>query len=75
MLTYEGLPESLKKECMVRAKVEEDPNKLKERQELIKNKSPNQLGQIRGLGDFPVPTLMRKRNLKSTKEKELQKRR
>ena len=81
LLTYEGLPESLKKEVFVRSKVEEDPEVLKERQDLVKSLKPSELGNIGGLSDFPLPekldTLMRpsKRNLKSTKKKEESKRR
>ena len=81
LLTYEGLPESFKKEVFVRSKVEEDPDVLKERQDLVKNMKPAQLGNIGGLSDFPLPekldTMMRpsKRNLKSTKKKEESKRR
>lgn len=46
---------------------------------MVRAKSPGELGQIRGLGDFPLPdkidSVMRpsKRHLKSTKAKELQK--
>ena len=81
LLTYEGLPESLKKEVLVRSVVEEDPDVLKERQDLVKNMNPGQLGNIGGLSDFPLPekldSMMRpsKRNLKSTKKKEETKRR
>lgn len=81
LLTYEGLPESLKKEVLVRSTVEEDPDVLKERQDIVKNMKPAQLGNIGGLSDFPLPdkldSLMRpsKRNLKSTKKKEETKRR
>ena len=82
MFSYEGLPDSLKKECFVRSKVDGDPDdEVKARQELVKSMTPLQLGQIRGLSDFPLPkqldSLVRpsKRNLKSTKAKELQKRR
>ena len=71
----------MKKEVLVRSKVEEDPEVLKERQDLVKSMKPSELGNIGGLSDFPLPekldTLMRpsKRNLKSTKKKEESKRR
>ena len=81
VFSYDALPASLKKECLVRTKEEEDPEELKSRQELVKTMKPSKLSQFQGIGDFPLPsrieTLVRpgKRNLKSTKEKELQKRR
>lgn len=58
---YERLPESLKTECLVRAKVEEDEKVLKERQELTKNLTPAQLSEIHGLSDFPLPKFGRKK--------------
>jgi len=71
------LPESLKKECLVRATEDEDDEEvLKARQELIKTNTPSQLAKIGGVGD--IASLVRpaqKRNLKSTKEKELDKKR
>ncbi len=80
-MTYEGLPDSLKAEVFVRSRVVEDPEVLEERREAVKSKTPAQLSRMSGLADFPLPekidTLMRpsKRNLKSTKQKEQQKRR
>ena len=64
---------------MVRAKVEEDEEVLKSRQQLVESKTPAELGQITGLSDFPVPTRIqtlvrsKKRTLKSTEDKELSK--
>ena len=64
---------------MVRAKVEQDEDTLKSRQHLVESKTPAELGQISGLSDFPVPTRIqtlvrpKKRNLKSTEEKEMSK--
>lgn len=65
----------------MRSKEAEDPEELKARQEMVKTMKPSELSQIHGLADFPLPkqidTLVRpsKRNLKSTKAKEMQKRR
>ena len=77
---YASLPRSLKSQVMVRTKVEEDEDVLKSRQHLVETKTPAELGQINGLSDFPVPTRLqtlgrsKKRNLKSTEEKEMSKR-
>ena len=71
----------MKVQLLVKTKVEEDPEILQARQELTRTKTPNELGQIHGLDDFPLPqridTLMRpsKRNLKSTKAKDQEKKR
>ena len=81
ILSYDNVPEGLKKQLLVKTKVEEDPEVLQARQTLTRTKTPNQLGQIHGLDDFPLPqkldTLMRpsKRNLKSTKDKQEEKKR
>ncbi len=50
------------------------------RQELVKQSKPGELAQFKGISDFPLPrkidTLIKsKRNLKSTKAKEVAKRR
>ena len=42
-------------QLLVKAKVE-DPEKVRERQEIVRTKSPSQLSQITSLSDFPVPT-------------------
>jgi len=80
LLTSDFIPESWKEtKLLVRAKVEEDEEILKSRQQLVETKTPAELGQISGLSDFPVPsrlqTLVRpkKRTLKSTEEKEMNK--
>ena len=71
----------MKVQLLVKTKVEENPEILQARQELTRTKTPNELGQIHGLDDFPLPqkidTLMRpsKRNLKSTKAKDEEKKR
>ena len=71
----------MKVQLLVKTKVEEDPEILQARQELTRTKTPNELGQIHGLDDFPLPqridTLMRpsKRHLKSTKAKDEEKKR
>ena len=81
IFSYEALPDSLKSEVLVRTKVEEDPEVLAERQELVKTKKPAELAEIHGLSDFPLPqrieTLVRpgRRTLKSTKDKDMSKKR
>ena len=53
---YGSLPRSVKEQqLLVKAKVE-DPEKVRERQEIVRTKSPSQLSQITSLSDFPVPT-------------------
>ena len=81
LLTSDFIPESWKEtKLLVRAKVEEDEEVLRSRQQLVETKTPAELGQINGLSDFPVPTRLqtlgrsKKRNLKSTEEKEMSKR-
>ena len=51
---YETFP-SLKTQCSVRSRVLEDEEVIKQRQELIRSKSPAQLSEIHGLDDIPVP--------------------
>ena len=51
----ERLPDSMKSEVLVKARVE-DPEIQKQRAELTKCKTPNQLSQINSLADFPIPT-------------------
>ena len=51
-----AMPEALKAECLVRVK-DEDPEKQKQRQELVRAMSPAELAQISSLSDFPVPKL------------------
>lgn len=64
---------------LVRSKTSADPEITRSRMELIERKKPAELGEIRGIGDFPLPaqieTLVRKnkRTLKQTKEKDLAK--
>jgi hypothetical protein len=58
---YAKMPESLKTECLVRNKMDEDEEKIKQRQELTRAMSPSELGQIRGFGDIPIPTFRKKK--------------
>ena len=51
------IPESLTKECLVRAKME-DPEKQRERAELVKAKSVHELAQISSMSDIPLPAFM-----------------
>jgi hypothetical protein len=52
---YASLPRSLKEQVLVRTKVEEDEEVLRQRQALVHNKSPAELSQIHGVHDLPVP--------------------
>ena len=54
---YETLPRSLRETQLVcNSKYEEDEDRLRERQELTRTKSPTELSQISGMSDFPIPT-------------------
>lgn len=48
------LPESLTKPCVVRCTTE-DPNLLRQRQNLQQSKSIHELSKIRNLNEFPLP--------------------
>jgi len=53
---YGSLPRSVKEQqLLVKSKVE-DPEKVRERQEIVRTKSPTQLSQMTSLSDFPIPT-------------------
>merc|ERR1712020_544443 len=54
---FNTLPRSLRQQNLVTSVREiDDPKVLQERQELIKNYTPSELAQIRGISDFPVPS-------------------
>ena len=63
------MPRSLKEQqLLVKAKVE-DPEKVRERQEIVRTKSPTELSQISSLAELPIPApvenlLKRKRFVK-----------
>merc|ERR1719331_293991 len=74
---YETLPRSMREtQLITNSKFEEDEERLKERQELTRTKSPTELSQISSMSDFPIPTpvenlLKKKRKPKmDTEEKE-----
>ena len=52
---YASLPRSLKKEVLVRSKIEEDENVLKERQAIVSTKTPAELSQIHSFAEVPLP--------------------
>merc|ERR1712226_601051 len=65
---YDTLPRSLmQQQLLCNSKFEEDQDRLQERQELIRTKSPTELSQISSMSDFPVPTpienLLKKKSL------------
>jgi len=52
---YETLPRSMREQqLLVKSKVE-DEEKVRERQELIRTKSPTELSQISSISDLPIP--------------------
>merc|ERR1712088_794956 len=54
---YETLPRSMREtQLITNSKFEEDEERLKERQELTRTKSPTELSQISSISDFPIPT-------------------
>ena len=55
------IPEGLKSTLLVATKTGQDQEVLKDRQELVRCKTPSELGQMKGMGDFPMPTLSRSR--------------
>ena len=54
---YASLPRSLKKEVLVRSKIEEDENVLKERQAIVSTKTPAELSQIHSFLKIPFSKL------------------
>jgi len=56
---YESLPSSLRNEVIVRSRAISD-EESKQRQELIRSKSPVELSQMDSLKDFPVPKTIEK---------------
>ena len=52
---YASLPRSLKSQVLVRSKVEEDENLLKERQNIVSSKTPAELSQIHSFNEIPLP--------------------
>jgi len=53
---YETLPRSLRdKQLLVKSKVDVDEEKVRERQEITRTKSPADLSQISSFSDFPIP--------------------
>ena len=56
---YDNLPHSLtQKQLLVKTKVEEDPEVLKKRQDLVATKKPAELAHIGGFNELPVPTAL-----------------
>ena len=53
------LPAGLKSQLLVSTKSGQDQEVLKERQELVRCKTPSELGQVRSISDLPIPTLHR----------------
>ena len=52
---YGTLPRSLKKELAVVNREEEMSNELKQNMEIVRSKSPSELGQINSFSEIPVP--------------------
>ena len=52
---YGSLPRSMKEQqLLVKSKIQ-DPELVKERQELVRTKSPAELSQISSVADLPIP--------------------
>ena len=51
---YDKIPASLKSELLVRS-VQEDPELLKDRQQLVQSMSVSELAKVGSLSDFPIP--------------------
>ena len=56
-LSSASAPESLKKQLLVKAKME-DPEVQRQRQEIVNTRTVAELSEVHGLGDFPVPTTL-----------------
>ena len=56
---YDTLPKSMKTELLVKVR-DEEPEVQKQRQELVRSKSPVELSQMTSLSDFPVPATVEK---------------
>ena len=54
------IPEALKSQLLVTTKSGQDQEVLRERQDLVRCKTPSELGQVRSISDLPIPTLHRK---------------
>ena len=52
---YHTLPRSLKKEVLVRSKIE-DPQTQQLRAETVKSKSVHELSEIKSIDEFPLPS-------------------
>ena len=70
---YDTLPKSLKAPTLVRTKTE-SPEVRKERADLVRNKTPTQLADMRDIHDIPIPGLWREREGSSSKSKNKKKR-
>ena len=53
---YSTLPRSLKEQQLVVKSKLEDPEKVRERQEIVRTKSPTELSQISSISDLPIPS-------------------
>lgn len=54
MSGFMTIPTSMRSELLVTSKIE-DPEIVARNKEIVKNKSVNELSQIRDISDFPVP--------------------
>ena len=51
------IPDGLKSQLLVTTKSGQDQDILKDRQELVRCKTPSELGQVKSIADLPIPTL------------------
>ena len=62
----EAMPESMKAQVLVKARIEE-PEVLNARREIVQSKSVAELSQMASFSDFPIPTTIEKLMAKSAK--------
>ena len=55
---YSNLPRAFKSEVLVKSKVQEDEEKITQRRKIVESMKPAELAQIKGLGDFPMPSAL-----------------
>lgn len=56
------IPDGFKSQLLVGTKSNQDQDVIRERQQLVRSKSPAQLGEFHGVDDIPIPTLRKKRS-------------
>ena len=52
------IPDGLKSQLLVISKTGHDQDVIRERQELVRSKSPSELSQFHRVGDIPIPNVL-----------------